>query len=260
MSYSRKGKAMRYLKPPQRAPRRGAAAAGRLVGRGKMRRVMLATGLALGVLIEAWPSLAHAAGPEQYFASIFLGKQKIGQVEVRFTRGETGEIENLRARASLSILGLNLYEFTHDMEQTWRDGQLQNMHGRADDNGKIYEVQVTREANDYLGTVNDKTTKLPLEAFPNSIWHYGITDHALLFNQVDLRLMHVTLAKADEMIKLHGKMIKLHGNKIATQRVTFSGDFVATVWFDSTKDFVMAEYEVEGRKVKVTRDPPAEAP
>jgi hypothetical protein len=218
-----------------------------------MRRVMLATGLALGVSIGAWSSLAHAAQPEQYFASIFLGKQKIGQVEVRFTRGETGEIENLRARASLSILGLNLYEFTHDMEQTWRDGQLQNMHGHADDNGKIYEVQVTRQASDYLGTVNDKTIKLPPEAFPNSIWHYGITDHALLFNQVDLRLMHVTVAKADETIKLHG-------NQIATQRVTFSGDFVATVWFDRAKDFVMAEYEVEGRKVKVTRDPPAEAP
>jgi hypothetical protein len=34
-----------------------------------MRGVMLATGLALGVLIGAWSSLA----PEQYFASVFLG-------------------------------------------------------------------------------------------------------------------------------------------------------------------------------------------
>ncbi len=218
-----------------------------------MRQAMLAAGLALGLLIGAWPSLAHSAQAEQYFASIFLGKQKIGQVEVRFTRAETGEIEDLRARASMSILGINLYEFTHDLQQTWRGGLLQTMHGRADDNGKTYDVQLAREAGDYSGAVNEKATNLPLEAFPNSIWHYGITDHSLLFNQMDLRLMRVTVTRADETIKLHG-------SRIATQRVTFAGDFVATVWFDSAKDFVMAEYEVEGRRVKVTRDPPAEAP
>jgi Family of unknown function (DUF6134) len=218
-----------------------------------MRRATLAIGLALCLLIEALPSVAHSAEPEQYFASIFLDNKKIGQVQVRFTRGETGEIEDLRVRASLSLLRVSLYEFAHDLQQTWRDGQLQKMQGRADDNGKIYDARVNREASDYSGSVNGKATKLPLEAFPSSIWHHGIVDHPLLFSEMDLRLMHVAIAEADETIKLHG-------NNIFTKRFTFSGDFVATVWFDNARDFVMAEYEVEGRKVKVTRDAPAESP
>jgi uncharacterized protein DUF6134 len=218
-----------------------------------MRRATLAIGLALCLLIEALPSVAHSAEPEQYFASIFLDNKKIGQVQVRFTRGETGEIEDLRVRASLSLLRVSLYEFAHDLQQTWRDGQLQKMQGRADDNGKIYDARVNREASDYSGSVNGKATKLPLEAFPSSIWHHGIVDHPLLFSEMDLRLMRVAIAEADETIELHG-------NNIVTKRFTFSGDFVATVWFDNARDFVMAEYEVEGRKVKVTRDAPAESP
>ena len=57
----------------------------------------------------------HSAEPEQFFASVLLDKKKIGQFHVRVNRAETGEIEELRARASVSMLGIRLYEFTHDL-------------------------------------------------------------------------------------------------------------------------------------------------
>jgi hypothetical protein len=72
---------------------------------------------------------AHGAQPEQFFASIFWDKKKIGQVHIRLIRGATGEIEELRARASVSMLGINLYEFTQDLTQTWRSGELQKNAG-----------------------------------------------------------------------------------------------------------------------------------
>jgi hypothetical protein len=73
------------------------------------RALILAGGLLLGI---AAAGAGHAAEPEQFFASIFWDKKKIGQVHIRVTRGETGEIEELRARASVSMLGIKLYEFT----------------------------------------------------------------------------------------------------------------------------------------------------
>jgi Domain of unknown function (DUF6134) len=63
---------------------------------------------------------------------------------------------------------------------------------RADDNGTIYEVELARQSSDYAGSVNGQAVTLPIEAFPNSIWHYGIVDHALLFDEVNLKLLHVT--------------------------------------------------------------------
>jgi Family of unknown function (DUF6134) len=89
---------------------------------------------------------------------------------------------------------------------------------------------------------------LPLEAFPNSIWHYGIIDHPLLFNEVDLKLLKVTTAQANDTVEFGKK-------KIPAKKVTIKGDFAATVWFDQDRNFVMAELPIAGRKVSVKRDP-----
>jgi Family of unknown function (DUF6134) len=190
----------------------------------------------------------HAAEPEQFFASVFLDKKKIGQFHIRLSRAATGEIEELRARASVSMLGIKLYEFTHDLTQTWRDGELQQLQGLADDNGTKYDLQLTRQATDYAGAVNRKPVTLPIEAFPNSIWHYGIVDHSLLFNEVDLQLLKVTTAHGTDTVEFDKK-------KVPAERVTIKGDFTATVWFDQDKDFLMAELQLAGRKVSVRRDP-----
>jgi hypothetical protein len=195
----------------------------------------------------AAPSPARAAQFEQFFASIFLDKKKIGQVHIRLTRGDTGEIEELRARASVSMLGIKLYEFTQDLSQTWADGELQKMSGNADDNGKKYDVAADREPDQYRGSVNGKTVTLPIEAFPNTLWHYGITDHNLLFKETDLELLHVKVVQAKETVSLHGK-------KIAATRATISGGFDAVVWFDEAKTFLKGEYEMDGRKIRVERD------
>ena len=212
--------------------------------RGSARAILLIAGLLVGF---ALPTAGRAAGMEQFFASIFWENKKIGQVHIRLTRGETGEIEELRARASVSMLGIKLYEFTQDLHQTWADGQLQKMEGRADDNGQIHEVTVDREPSEYKGSVNGKAVTLPIEAFPNTLWHYGIVQHTLLFKQTDLELLHVKVAEADETIKLHGK-------SIATKRATFTGDFDAVVWFDEAHNFVQGQYEMNGRQIRVERD------
>jgi hypothetical protein len=207
----------------------------------------LAGGLLLGVVC-GFAAAGHAADPEQFFASVFLDKKKIGQFHVRISRAETGEIEHLRARASVSMLGIHLYEFTHDLTQTWRNGELQRLQGRADDNGTVYNLELARQTSGYAGSVNGKAVTLPVEAFPDSIWHYGIVDHDLLFNEVDLELLHVTTTHGADTIEFDNQ-------KIPAERVTISGDFAASAWFDQNKNFVMAELKMAGRKIVMKRDP-----
>jgi hypothetical protein len=207
----------------------------------------LAGALLLGVVL-GFAAASEAAEPEQFFASVLLDKKKIGQFHVRISRAETGEIEELRARASVSMLGVRLYEFTHDLTQTWRAGELQALRGVADDNGTKYDLQLTRDATKYSDKVNNKPVTLPIEAFPNSIWHYGIVDHPLLFNEVDLKLLKVTTTQGADSVEFDKK-------KIPADRITIKGDFAATVWFDQDRNFVMAELPIAGRKVLVKRDP-----
>jgi hypothetical protein len=88
----------------------------------------------------------------------------------------------------VSTRGVNLYELTQDLTQTWKSGELQKMQGHAGDNGKTYAVSVERGASEYRGVVNDKARTLPIEAFSNTLWHYGTVRHRLLFKQTDLDL------------------------------------------------------------------------
>ena len=212
-----------------------------------MRGWQLAAGFLL-VVAFGFGAVVEAAEPEQFFASVFLNKKKIGQFHVRINRAETGEIEELRARASVSMLGIKLYEFTTDLTQTWRAGELQKLRGTADDNGTKYDLRLAREAQDYSGEVNKKPVTLPITAFPNSIWHYGIVNHALLFSEVDLKLLKVTTTQGADTVEFDKK-------KISAVRATIKGDFSATVWFDRDRNFIMAELPISARKVLVKRDP-----
>jgi Family of unknown function (DUF6134) len=202
---------------------------------------------ALAAAVLLLPSAALGASDEQFFASIFWDKKKIGTVHIRLSRGDTGEIEDLRARASVSMLGMKLYEFTQDLHQTWNRSNLTSMDGSADDNGTKYQVSLKRDAANYQGTLNGKAVTLPGQAFPNTLWHYAIVNHTLLFKQTDLELLHVKVVEATETIKLHGK-------SIPTRRATFSGGFEAVVWFGEDDTFVQGEYEMNGRKIRVERD------
>ena len=70
----------------------------------------------------------------------------------------------------------------------------------------------------------------------------------MLFNEVDLKLLKVTTAQANDTVEFDKK-------KIPAKKVTIKGEFAATVWFDQDRNFVMAELPIAGRKVMVKRDP-----
>lgn len=209
-----------------------------------IRNLLLMPALAASVLVPG----AASAADEQFFASIFLKKDKIGQVHIRLSRDENGEVEELRARASVSLLGINLYEFTQDQKQVWESGELQSLSGRTDNNGTILELELQHNPQNYTGTINKKPVTLPANAYPDSIWQYGIVDHNLLFSQLNLTLLDVEIDHRREELAVHGKTVP-------TERVDIRGDFTATVWFDDQQQFVKAEYVIDKRKIEAIRDP-----
>ncbi len=209
---------------------------------------MLRAVLMLLVLIALSPGAALAEKVQKnQFASVYLKDDKIGQVHLTTIRNEKGEIEEMRANASVSFLGMEVYGFNQNLKETWSSGELQKMDGKTDDNGTAHEISLSRGDTDYSATYNGKDLTLPLKAFPTSPWHYSITDNTLLFNIVDFDLLNVKIAKANETVEINGKDIK-------TEKFTFTGDWEAKLWFDESKEFVKGEYDVSGRQVMVILD------
>ncbi len=209
-----------------------------------MRLLQLLT-LAAALTIASGADAAKRA--ENHFGSIYIDGKKAGQIHYTVEYDEGGAVETLKTRASLSILGIKLFNFEQNLHEAWRGGDLQTLKGRTDDDGKIYDASLDRQSTHYKGVLNDRPVELPAKAFPNSVWHYAIIDQPLLFDLKDFRLMNVKVARAQETLTIDKQ-------KIATERFDFSGDWQASVWFDQNKTLVQFRYTVEGHDVRVQLD------
>jgi hypothetical protein len=60
--------------------------------------------------LSSWASADDSHN--NFFASILLDGKKIGHVHYSVKHNEQGELEELRTKASLSVLGVKLYDFS----------------------------------------------------------------------------------------------------------------------------------------------------
>jgi hypothetical protein len=206
-------------------------------------------GKALLFVAALQPSLAVAADKiiENVFASVTLDGKKIGQIHFTLTSKPTGEIEELRTDASVSILGVKLYSFSQHLHETWRNGSLQTLRSDADDNGTDERVRVKRTGDDFDAERNNEPVDLPGTVFPDSIWHYAVTKEQRLFNSVDLKIMNVSVSRKAETIDYLGK-------PTPAERFDFSGDWHATLWFGNDKRLLKAHRMIGGREIIITID------
>ena len=199
--------------------------------------------------ITCLSSLALAGdGHQNHFASILLDGKKIGQVHYSVKHNEQGELEQLRTKASLSVLFVKLYDFTQDLHEQWSGGELQSMRASTNDDGQTYEIDLKRTPTEYEANLNDKLLILPHDAFPISLWHYEVTRHSLLFDLSNLRLLNVKISGHEDTVVRSGETIE-------AERFDFIGDWKGSIWFDRDRQFLKAEYVSNKRLVTVLIDP-----
>jgi hypothetical protein len=188
------------------------------------------------------------AAERNHFASIYLDKDKIGQIHYVVRTNDKGMVEELKTRSSVSILGFQASYFTQDLHEVWKTGELQSMQGNTDDHRRIYKSSLKRNAKEYDGMLNGKPLTLPHDAFPTSVWHYQITHQRLLFDLKDFRLMKVNVSKTEEPVSVAGR-------SIPASRFDFSGEWQASIWFDQNRQLLKMNYKAEGRDIVVVMDP-----
>ncbi len=204
--------------------------------------------LLIWIVLIGLASGAQAGGrSENRFGSIYIDDKKAGQIHYTIEYSEAGDVETLKTRASLSIFGVRMFNFEQNLHEAWRRGELHQLRGRTDDDGKIYEATLDRGAELYKGALNDKPVELPDKAFPASVWHYAIVDRSLLFDLKTLTLLNVKIARSEETLTIATR-------RIAAERFEFSGDWHATVWFDRNRQLVQFRNVVDGHKVVVQLD------
>lgn len=154
---------------------------------------------------------------QNQFASIMMGKKKIGQVHFVTKHDDNGVLQELSTRSSLSILGIEVYHHTMHIHEFWKDGEIQRLWGSTNDHGETYEINLQRNSDNYSGTLNSSLITLPHNAFPAAVWHYAITQHPLLFSIPELKLVNIEVIKSADKVKIGETLV-------SAEKFVFTGD------------------------------------
>ncbi len=202
--------------------------------------------VALLLVLSVTPTRAETL--QNHFASVFLSGEKIGSVHFTTRHDAGGVLQELKTRSSLSIFGREVYHYSLHTHELWEEGNMKRLWGTANENGVRYQIELDREPGGYSGILNGQAVELPANSFPTAVWHYAITQHTTLFSLPQLNLLNVNVKKSEDSLVI-GE------TKVDAEKYKFTGDWKATIWFDSDGQFLKWQYKVKGRTVTVVLDP-----
>lgn len=206
-----------------------------MVDRGKATLRALSAAAVLGALIvspAAWPQ--EASKPLQLSALPSTGRfdyevirkgQKIGTHSVVFRHSNRDLTVATRTDIAVKLLGVTLYRFRYQAEESWIDGRLARLVSRTDNDGEQLTANLTQAAGRLRGTCNGAPLDLPAETIPISVWHPDFVRQSVILDQYKCAARKVTTA--DRGIEL----IRAGPRSVKARHYALSGDVRRDVWY-----------------------------
>jgi hypothetical protein len=199
------------------------------MGRMKLARV---AALFVGALLMALPALAASPGVElaafppagRLDYTVLREGDKIGMQTVEFQREGDKLTVRTHADIAVTLLGITVFQFKHEAEEQWRDGQLVELTSRTNDDGKDREVELHGDGKRLRGVYNGAPVDLPA-LIPASLWHPDTVKQSILLDQIRGRQRQIQITdKGEEKILVKGRTVSAH-------HYSMTGEIKREIWY-----------------------------
>jgi hypothetical protein len=198
-----------------------------------------------GLFLPILPAPARAA--ETRDMTIQVDGKKAGESHVTVDPQKDGStIVSTTADVAVPVLILR-YTYTYSGTEVWKDGKLQKLDSKTNDNGKKFTVKALAD-KDGLNVNTAKTSR----AVGADIWtssYYRYPD----LTQCDKTIPLLDSDTGKELavkLKLVGKEeIVVAGQKTACTHFSLTGGLTAELWYDGEKKLVRQELVESGHKM-----------
>lgn len=204
-------------------------------------RSALTTGLFLSLLMTAH---AEALSPETAPTGTFVYQvtrdgEVVGEQRADFERRDEALSVITDVRINVTLLGINVYDFTQRIEEKWAQGMLVEFRSDTDDDGNHRNVVLARSGERLIGTYDDKKRDLPGYLIPSTLWNSAAVGHSALLDTVrgrerDIRVQDVGL-----------EQLTLPIGTVQARHYIFSGEFNREVWYDEAGVMVAGQMEAK---------------
>jgi hypothetical protein len=126
---------------------------------------------------------------------------------------------------AVKLLGVTLYRFRYQAEESWIDGQLTRLTSRTDNDGEPLTVNLAKTGDRIRGTCNGIPLDLPADTIPISVWHPDFIRQSVILDQYKCAAQKVRTAdRGTEFIPAGQKSVK-------ARHYALSGDVRRDVWY-----------------------------
>jgi uncharacterized protein DUF6134 len=195
-----------------------------------LRRVALAFGLAFSFMTTAGAATLspESAQTGTYAYQVTRDGEVVGEQRADFERrgDELRVVTDIRI--NITLLGLNVYDFTQRIEESWRDGLLMSLTSTSIDDGETRNVRLERKGDRLVGTGDGKQRDLPGTLVPSTLWNSAVVEHSSVLETSKGRERTFTVTqKGIEDVKLPIGTVK-------ARHFVFDGKFRREAWYDES--------------------------
>jgi len=212
------------------------------------RKIASSTLLLCAVLL----ALHASASSREWRFEVLLDDKPVGFHAFRLS--DAGQARELHSEARLRVkfLGLTVYDYAHRSEELWRDGCLQRIDARTDDNGEDFHVR--GNVSDGRLQVKNATgaAGLPGCVMTFAYWNPAILRQQRLLNAQTGEYVNVSVQRLGESAPPQS------GDRPATHYRIRSADVAIDLWYSAEYDWLALSsitpdgYRLQYRRIGAT--------
>lgn len=212
-----------------------------------LRRTAIVFGLSALVLSTANAAALspESAGTGTYVYQVTRNGDVVGEQRADFERRGDNLSVITEVRINVTLLGINVYDFSQRVEEKWVHGELVELRSFADDDGNHRDVRLLREGERLVGSYDGKQRDLPGYLIPTTLWNSAAIGHSAVLETIKGR------ERSTQVTEAGVEQLTLPIGTVQARHYVFSGEFSREVWYDD--DGVLVASQMEAKDGSIIR-------
>ena len=188
--------------------------------------------------------------PKDLYFNVYRNNSLIGYHKIDFSINENKIIANIEIKFEVTFLGFVVYDYYHQNEETWINGNLKKLISKTDKNGEVMSCKLEKIENVYNINGTSRKTKTNVFMMPTSYWKKDLVESSLsnTLNTQDCSIINFKINFLGEE--------KIYNNNLKTKHYKMEGkeqsgeDVIIDIWYDEDNNWSKMIFLKDGSEIE----------
>lgn len=187
------------------------------------------------------PAALIATNPVAVYGSeilfdVYRNGDKVGAHSVRFDEQGSDLTVESRFEIEIDVLFFTAYRYLYESEGRWRDGRLEGLDVRIDDDGDRSAVAVERRGEGFRVENSRESFEAQGPIYPTNHWNSAVLDQTRVLNTITGRINEVRIEPRER------DMVPTELGVVPATRYAYTGQLRTEVWYDDSGRWVKMRF------------------